>query len=409
MKNLGFTIIFLFTSITLVAKTDKYRLTLRDNPSTSIVIAWNQITGNNPEVYYGTKDFDQDFSKYPKHQKPSRIVLHKDMNNHFTRLDNLKPNTAYYFVIKDSDSKSKRFWFKTAPDDNRKLSFIAGGDSRNNRLPRQQANIIVSKLKPNAVLFGGDMTAGDNAPQWKAWMDDWQLTVSKDGRMTPVIAARGNHERSNQSIYNLFDTPSKDAYYAITFGKNLIRTYTLNTEISIEGNQTEWLKKDLKENKKTIWKTAQYHKPMRPHVSNKKEGNKQYKNWAKLFYVEQVKLVVECDAHTVKTTWPIKPSLKKGNVEGFIRSDNDGTVYTGEGCWGAPLRHNNDNKPWTRDSGKFNQVKWIFVSPKKIECRTIIVENAKEVQEVPNNSTFDIPENLKIWFPSNGAVVEIKK
>lgn len=409
MKNFFLFALFFAFYANSSAKTDKYRLILRNSPSSSIVIGWNQISGTNSKVYYGTKDFGTTFKKYKNQQSADRVIEAKGMHNHFVRLENLEPNTAYYFVIKDSDSTSKRFWFKTSPADNRKLSFIAGGDSRNNRLPRQQANTIVSKLKPHAVLFGGDMTASDNIPQWKNWFDDWQLTTSKDGQMIPIIPARGNHERANESIYNLFDTPSKSIYYALTFGKNLIRTYTLNSEISIEGNQTQWLKKDLSENKNIIWKTAQYHKPMRPHVSKKKEGNRQYKNWANLFYKEQIKLVVECDAHTVKTTWPLKPSLEEGNSEGFIRDDKKGTVYVGEGCWGAPLRPNNDNKPWTRDSGKFNQVKWIFVSTDKIECRTIIVENAMEVTEVSNEDIFKIPANLKLWTPPNGAVVEIKK
>tara|TARA_B100000809_G_scaffold130660_1_gene128496 strand:+ start:29513 stop:30745 length:1233 start_codon:yes stop_codon:yes gene_type:complete len=410
MNNLSSYLLIILLSISsLQAKTDKYRLTLRSNPSSSIVVCWNQISGNSATVYYGTKDYGTDFSKYKFNHTADRKIVHHKMNNHFARLEDLKADTAYYFVIKDNEGTSKRFWFKTAPSKNKKLSFIAGGDSRNNQIPRQQANILVSKLKPHAVLFGGDMTSGDNARQWKVWMDDWQLTISEDGRMYPVIAARGNHERSNNSIYHLFDTPSKEIYYAITFGENLIRTYTLNSEISIEGKQTEWLKKNLKEHSNTIWKSAQYHKPIRPHVSRKKEGNKQYSNWASLFYEYEVRLVVECDAHTVKTTWPIKPSLAEGSEEGFIREDKKGTVYVGEGCWGAPLRPNDDNKTWTRASGKFNQVKWIFVSPEKIECRTILVENSKFLKEVSNKNSFKAPENLKIWTPENGAVVEIIK
>jgi hypothetical protein len=399
----------LFSIGSLQAKTDKYRLTLRSNPSNSIVVCWNQVSGNSATVYYGTKDYGTDYSIYKFIHHADRKVVHHKMNNHFARLENLKANTAYYFVIKDNEGTSKRFWFKTAPSKNDKLSFIAGGDSRNNQIPRQLANILVSKLKPHAVLFGGDMTASDNAKQWSVWMEDWQLTTAADGRMFPVVATRGNHERSNSSIYNLFDTPSKDIYYAITFGENLIRTYTLNTEISIAGEQTEWLKKDLVEHQNTIWKSAQYHKPMRPHVSRKREGNNQYTNWASLFYDSEVRLVVECDAHTVKTTWPLKPSLKEGSEEGFIREDKKGTVYIGEGCWGAPLRKNDDTKAWTRDSGKFNQVKWIFVSKKKIECRTILVENAKTLKGVSNKNTFKSPKNLNIWTPKNGAVIEIIK
>jgi len=146
---------------------------------------------------------------------------------------------------------------------------------------------------------------------------------------------------------------------------------------------------------------------MRPHVSSKREGNSQYNNWARLFYDNDVKLVVECDAHTVKTTWPVRPSTSSGNVEGFIRDDQRGTVYAGEGCWGAPLRSNDDNKSWTRNSARFNQFKWIFVDENKIETRTVRVDNASRVGSVSNNNVFQAPSNLDIWNPSNGSVVII--
>ncbi len=382
---------------------------LRNNPSNSMVIGWNQISGNSPTVYYGMEDFGTDFEKYPNHQLPDRIIEFRGMNNHFVRLKNLVPNTAYYFIIKDSEGSSKRFWFKTAPGNNQQLSIISGGDSRNHRMARQNANKLVAKLKPHVVLFGGDMTLGDTNKQWQEWMNDWQLTIASDNRLFPVIAARGNHEKEDKSIYNLFDTPSERNYYSVPVGNDFLRIYTLNTEIAIEGGQTNWLKNDLKATKNTIWKIVQYHKPMRPHTSGKREGNPQYIAWASLFYKNNVHLVVECDAHTVKTTWPVKPSTKEGSDEGFIRDDINGTVYVGEGCWGAPLRKNDDNKTWTRNSGMFNQFKWIFVSNDKIVCRTVRTDNAEEVAELSNENVFELPNNIDIWNPTNGAVVEIKK
>lgn len=408
MKNL-LTILILLFSIQSQASNDKYRLSLRGNPATSIVIGWNQTSGSSPRVYYGTTDYGTVYSNYTNSQAPDRVVLYKGMNNNFVRLTGLQPNTAYYFVVRDSQGTSERFWFKTAPSDNSRLSFIAGGDSRNNRTPRQNANKLVAKLKPHAVLFGGDMTDRDSNSQWQNWFKDWQLTIASDGRMFPIIAARGNHEDSNNSIYHLFDVPSSSVYYAITFGNNLVRTYTLNTEISISGNQTSWLQNDLIANTDVTWKIAQYHKPMRPHVSFKSEGNSQYNNWAPLFYDYNVSLVVECDAHTVKTTWPVRPSTGSGSDEGFVRDNENGTVYVGEGCWGAPLRSNDDNKNWTRNSGRFNQFKWIFVDQEKIETRTIRVDNASQVGQVSNNNVFQIPSNLDIWSPSNGSVVTINK
>lgn len=405
MKKNVFLIVVLIV-LHVNASNDKYRLTLRNNPATSIVIGWNQISGNSPRVYYDTTDHGTNYSDYLYSKAPDRIVYYRGMNNHYVRLSGLIPNTAYYFVIKDSEGVSRRFWFKTAPFENGKFSLIAGGDSRNNRVPRQNANRLVAKLKPHAVLFGGDMTDNDNDYQWQTWFNDWQLTTASDGRMFPIIAARGNHEKSNATITNLFDTPSSSAYYAITFGNNVLRTYTLNSLNAISGNQTNWLKNDLNAHQSVPWKIAQYHFPIRPHVSSKGENLIEYANWAQLFYDKGVKLVVECDAHTVKSTWGLRPSTSSGSEEGFKRDDN-GTVYVGEGGWGAPLRENDDIKGWTRDSGKFNQFKWIFVDIAKIETRTIKVDNALQVGAVSNDNVFEIPANLDIWNPSNGSVIKI--
>src|SRR5690606_9936619 len=153
----------------------------------------------------------------------------------------------------------------------------------------------------------------------------------------------------------------------------------------ILGDQLTWLKKDLTDSSDLIWKMAQYHKPMRPHTSGKTEGNSHYGAWAQLFYEKGVRLVVDCDSHVSKTTWPIRPSYASGNDEGFIREDDRGTVYTGEGGWGAPLRGYNDAKSWTRNGGSFNQFKLVFIDENKIELRTIkITDNASSVNEVSN-------------------------
>ena len=353
-------------------------------------------------------DFGTNWASYPNSKTPDRATAFRGMNNQFARITGLAANTAYYFVIRDSQGTSQRFWFKTAPNDLSRLSFIAGGDSRNNRTPRQNANRLVAKLKPNAVFFGGDMTDADSDAQWQEWFDDWQLTTASDGRMFPIVPTRGNHEGAS-TIYNLFDTPTADSYYAITFGNNLFRLYTLNSEISTTGNQSTWLSNDIAANNNVIWKSAQYHKPMRPHNAAKSEGTAVYNAWANIFYNNEVRLVIDSDSHCVKQTWPVKPSTEPGSSEGFIRDDNNGTVYLGEGCWGAPLRSADDNKPWTRNSGSFNQFNLIWVDQNKIEARAINVDNASTVGENTNDNPFNLPTNLNVWNPSNGNVVEIFK
>ncbi len=371
------------------------------------MIGWEQVSGSNTKIYYDSIDYGINWSNYAFFKSKETEVIDRGMTNSFTKLDGLTPNTNYYFLIKDSEGISSRYWFKTAPNTNETMSFIAGGDSRNNRIPRQFANTMVSKLKPTAVFFGGDMTNDDSDIEWQEWFDDWQLTIASDGRMFPIIPARGNHEFNNNRIPKLFNIPNVNSYYKITFGNNLYSIYTLNSEISAGGSQAAWLKNTLEQDN-SIWKSAQYHKPMKPHVTYKSEGNDEYNNWAKLFYDYKVKLVFESDSHTVKTTWPIKPCLFGINCdEGFERDDINGTIYVGEGCWGAPLRNSNDNKTWSRDFGSFNQFKWLCVSNTKIELKTIIIEDPNTISEINNITTCLVPNGVNIWNPTNGDTVTI--
>lgn len=400
-------------SSTSYGNTLNYRLSLRDDPSTSMVIGWEQDGGSNPTVYYGTTDFGQNWASYPNTHGVDRSVTASGMDNNFARLTGLTPDTKYYFVIKDSDGVSNRFWFKTTPMGNSTpLSVIAGGDSRAylDDSPRENANTMVAKLRPDLVLFGGDYTWLSTDYEWGKWMQDWQLTITADGKMVPVLWERGNHELSAGIVYDLFDIPSNSSeeYYAISVGGDFVRFYTLNTEISIAGNQTTWLESDLQANYDNHdWNIAQYHTCMRPHTTEKSNGDAQYNAWSELFYDYRVQLVVESDAHDVKTTWPVKPSSGPNSEDGFELDSIRGTVYIGEGCWGAPLRTNDWNKTWTRNSASFNSFHWLKIGKDSIEIRTVATDNAASVGSVTDNDRFTPPSGIDIWNPSNGDVVYI--
>ena len=402
-------VLFLLNYTTvLYSLTDKYRCMWREAPSTSMVLAWNQVSGDNPVVYYDVIDGGAVVTNYRYIHRPDRNVRSKGMNNHFARLTGLQPNTVYYFVILDSEGLSSRMSFKTTSDDpHQRLSIIAGGDSRNYRDARRNANKLVGKLRPDCVLFGGDMTGGDVAKQWKGWFDDWQYTMGSDGRLVPIITTRGNHEYSNQTLIDLFDVPSKHVYYNLTLGGDLLQVYTLNSLIACGGDQKAWLKRELENSRHIRWKVAQYHFAIRPHTRRKRERNNQLLHWATLFYQHNMNLVVESDAHVVKATHPIRPSRERGSDEGFIRDDEKGTVYIGEGCWGAPLRQGDDQKSWTRYSGSFNQFKWIFVSYDNIEVRTVRTDNADQVGEVDHNNVFFPPTGLDVYRHNGEEVIMI--
>ncbi len=402
----------LFSSITeSLAATRRYRLSLRDDPSSSVVIGWDQNGGSGAMVYYGTTDFGQNWASYPLSHGVDRSVSANGMNNTFSRLTGLSPNTAYYFVIVDSDGVSPRFWFKTTPMGNSEpISVLAGGDSRAylDNSPREAANLMVSKLRPDLVMFGGDYTWLNTGLEWGTWMDDWQLTTTSDGKMVATVWERGNHELSAGTVIDMFDIPGTDEYFALSVGGNFLRIYTLNTEVSVAGNQSTWLENDLIANANNHdWSIAQYHTCMRPHTSEKSNGDAHYNAWAQLFYDYGVQLVVESDAHDVKTTWPVKPSTGPNSEDGFELDTLRGSVYIGEGCWGAPLRTNDWDKYWTRNSGSFNSFHWLKIGKDTIEIRTVATDNAASVGSVSDNDKFTPPSGINIWNPSNGNVVYI--
>ncbi len=402
---------FFFHVMMSEARTARYRAMWRQNPATTMVIGWDQVSGSNPTLFYDVRDHGKSTSQYAFSSKPDKILNGKGMNNHFVRLTGLKPNTIYYFIIRDSEGTSRRMSFQTAPDlPTHPLSIIAGGDSRNHRDARIRANRLVSKLRPHCVMFSGDMTERDNSEQWVQWFDDWQKTIGSDGRLFPIIVTRGNHESSNETLVKLFDIKNPDLYYALNLGGSLVRIYTLNSNIPSGGQQRIWLANDLEANENTTWKFAQYHNTMRPHCSTKDEQNQLIVDWATLFHKYGVNLAVESDAHVVKWTYPIRPSRAPGSEEGFIRDDRNGTVYVGEGCWGAPLRESDDPKSWTRDRGSFNQFKLIFVNMEKVEIRTLKTDLVDQVGEVDPYDVFAFPSGLRsiLWQPRNGSTITLQ-
>ena len=393
-------------------KTEFVRVVFNSNASYEATIIWNQYSGDFKGLYLDTappKEYIniEDIINVKNYDIASN--RYKGMNNHIIRLKKLKPNEKYFFVLIDSDGKSRTYHFSTVSNQaSDSLAFIAGGDSRDIRKTRIKANKMVSKLKAHAVLFNGDFTGIDTEKQWKEWFVDWEFSINSNGRITPMVVTRGNHELGNKVMVKLFDVPHSKVFYSTTFGGDLLNIVSLNSEIWKFGSQKLFLRKTLKEHQDFYWQIPQYHRPVRSHVKAKKEMNTQYKNFVPEFEkYENVRLCLENDSHTCKITWPIVSDQTEKADEGFIRNDSIGIVYAGEGCWGAPLRTADDKKSWTRDAEAVNQFNLIFVSKEKIELRTVLYENVDEIIENSENTRFQLPSKLKLWGPNHGTLVEI--
>ena len=414
---------------------DKYRLAWNDDPAATMTIIWDQLKGNDSKVHYGKEDFGRDFEKYPLTLEPTRKLLNiYEMNTYFAEIKDLEPDQNYYFVIQDEFGVSERFYFRTAPDKPKAFTFIAGGDTKSfeeSYLAGQASSKMVSKLGPLFVMFNGDFNSGDGTypERWHQWLRDWDtLTTTPQGRKIPIVAVHGNHESGDKSVLNkIFNAPfqyedSTNIFYSLSFGGNFAHIIALNSQIEVGGKQREWLEDNLGNNKKSLFKVAGYHKPFHPHTAKKHEAEYQYDQWAQLFFDYNLSLSLDGDAHLHKITYPLKPSKAEGSFQGFIRDDINGTVFIGEGSWGAHPRENNDDKPWTLQSGSFNQIKWIHVKPENdslisAEIFTVITATYDEeenlsthvdkVEALNDNDLFKIPNNI-LFFNPDGKSQSVK-
>jgi len=407
------------------ASSDKYRLVWNTDPTTSITLAWNQLQDSDVEVYFDTKDWGRKYWKYKQKVAPTESNNKYEMDTRFALLSNLQAGTNYYFVLKDEFGVSKPYWFKTAPSEPSSFSFIAGGDTKSEGLALEagrSTNRIVGKVRPLFVMFNGDFTSGSgiDAANWQLWLDDWQeMTTTSDGRMIPIFPVHGNHENGDKgNLHYIFNSPfhgndSSNIYYSVSLGGHQLHLMALNSEIETAGEQKEWIENDLKENIDCTFKIAGFHKPFRPHTTRKRENDDLYNDWVWLFDKYGLDLGIDADSHLHKITYPVRPDTISADADlDFVRDDKNGTMYIGEGSWGASPRDNNDDKSWTITSGSFNQVKWIHVfpeeekSPAHLKIYTIITAIHEEgnqtlfyedVEALTEDNLLAIPKNINLF------------
>lgn len=436
--------VFLLTAAMAEAAGDKYRLVWTGDPATTMTIGWCQTSGNAIGVEYGTDStLTMASTETIVTSRTYDNTLHPEgapLVSEFVTLTGLTPDTVYYFRTYDSEGDNTIYWFKTAPDTPAPFTFVSGGDSRTNQDPRQWGNQLVSKLRPLFVAIGGDYEDDCTNDEMRQWLDDWQFTASSDGRMYPIIPAHGNHENDMTDFVQLiFNMPNPDAYYAADVGGNMMRLYSLNTELepgvgygAFTGQddtkwnaQKDWLAADMAANPDFMWKVGQFHRPMRPHQDGKPEGLGRIDAWARTLYDNGMDLVIDSDSHMMKYTFPVAPSEDAGSFESFVRDDADGTLFIGEGSWGAPHRANDDDKPWTLSSDTGWQFKLIQAGPSNIYIRTVrfgqydetntpvlgyeMADVAELTQAAQDSDPLAMPAGLDaiLWKPLAGDVVTL--
>lgn len=406
-----------------ISATHLYRLAWDSDPSHEAIVGFSpKGISLSPYLVYGTSTDESQWQRIEISHRASFFSL----ESYFVRLTNLPANSSVFFKVCDLEGCDDPMWFKTASREPAPFTAIAGGDTRTGWTTRREGNKLVAKIRPLFVMHGGDFTNGNTPFEMAGFLEDWQLTLSNDvidgkiyKRIYPVIPTHGNHEDTNYATLcqvfgvdfvrdNVCD--EQDTYGALTVNE-LARVYTLNSQFQESGWQVyadqmnEWLASDLQSNQHLpLWRLAQYHKPIFPHFDGKSSNEGLFQWWASLFYQHNMNLVVESDTHINKLTYPMIP---EPNSIAFARSDNGGTVYVGEGSWGAPARSANQSYPWTIDLASIQQFKVLSVTASEIKVRTAEFDDTASTLSVQERETdpLALPENVKWWVANDvGAV-----
>lgn len=325
-----------------------WRVVWHENPANEAFIGWS--TAEKPvagAVYYDDVPRGGKVDEYRHKQSAivSKYTSKEALYCSTVELRKLKADTTYWFVMASDEKASREFHFKTAPEGDAPFKLLYGGDSRSNRDSRREMNRRLRALLSDepeilALAHGGDYVAdGDKLEQWTEWMSDHELTVTAQGRMLPLIPARGNHEAGSALFDEVFHNPGGKGlnYYATRIGSRFLLV-NLNTEISAGGDQAEFLERVLKGHSTVRWQIANYHRPAYPAV--KKPGSA-LKYWVPLFEKYDLDVALESDGHTYKRTCAIRDG----------KPDATGVTYIGEGGLGVKQR-TPDAERWYFKGGK---------------------------------------------------------
>lgn len=355
-------------------KPAQWRLTWKDDPSTKATLSWSTAElGKTHKVLYREADAEEQ-QAVECHRNGAFTDKRADepLYYHHALLTDLKPATKYFVQMVSDENQSPEFYFITAPDDDRPLEILFGGDSRSDQKSRRAMNEMLAEMLSKrkeliAFAHGGDyIVSGSKLSLWKMWMSDHELTTTADGRLLPVIPARGNHDGG--PIYNeVFDFPEGDTnYFAIDLGSQ-IRFVTLNTEISTAGDQAGWLAEELSASRpKYRWLLAQYHRPAFPAVKNPSGARR---DWVPIFEKYNLDVACEADGHNIKRTPPIRND----------KLDRTGVVYIGEGGLGVGQRTPlvDDPKRWYLRSpglaGKGHHIQVLHFNQERIHYSVVLL------------------------------------
>lgn len=374
----------------------QWRVVWQDDPAHQAIIAFSTAEDGISTVYFDTEPRGGVASAYSSQASCTTGRYTFSLSRyHHCRLAGLEPSTTYYFVTQTEGDVSQELHFVTAPDDGRPFKLLFGGDSRTDQAQRRNMNDLIRTLVEQdpeilALAHGGDYVEnGLSFGQWSDWMTDFELTITSEGRVLPVIPARGNHEAIGSLFGQVWADPPNDQYFTTVINDYWL--ITLNSEASQAGDQRDYLENQLQaaHQANACFISAQYHRPAYPAV---KTPGDSLINWVPLFEQYDADLIFESDGHALKRTVPIRND----------QEDPTGVVYVGEGGLGVAQRTPETDRWYLAFAASQHHVQVVTIERAELTY-TAVAPDMTVVDSATFTSRRCLPAGLTLKTPAPGA------
>lgn len=298
---------------------------------------------------------------------------------HWIDLTDLVPGQRYWFVVGSEEyGFSVERSFRTLPDDDSPIRFVAGGDLGLGPVVRDlQAH--AAARRPQFAIIGGDLAYANGmleaVSDWDEWLDQWEEEmVTPEGLTVPMVLAVGNHEVRGGYLggperapfyMGFFAQPGQPSFFRMRFGE-LMALYTLDSgHIVSQASQVEWLTGVMAEDSDVPYRFAQYHIPMYPsHREYEAESMEMAReHWLPVFDRYNLTAAFENHDHTFKRTHPLR---------GDQVVQEGGTIYFGDGAWGRGDRPVRLSSRWYLAAQGANRHFWVVnIRPDGAEYRAV--------------------------------------
>lgn len=234
---------------------------------------------------------------------------------HEIALQGLKPATRYSYTIQPGGVAGS---FKTSPEGDADLFFIAWGDSRTyyDRLARVAE--LAAKDLPDFTVHSGDLVEeGTVEEDWDRFFDA-AGPLLRTGALWPSI---GNHEIGAKQYFDLFVLPHPESYYTFTAGPAQFFILDANWSTRKDPKQIAWFAEESKKSR-ARFKFVVCHQPLVSCPDDDFAFDKEssmYGLYGRL--IEEAKVT----------------AVFQGHNHNYQRAERKGVVYITTGGAGAPL------------------------------------------------------------------------